>query len=180
MAAHDAFGPPDGNFETLLSRIQSPALRAVAQHWHEARANKMMPSWTDLSTSALSPYERFLWGFAYDREAGVFTGQLAGGRYSKWVDAKYYGGKLKDFHPRASYEEAQQLLTRIVTTPLAGRSSGRLFTVGDLAVTGERIILPMATDGRIADAILGASDYVPPPLLGPFVMAHENCEWYTI
>lgn len=140
----------------------------------------MMPSWTDLSTSALAPYEKFLWGFAYDRETGVFTGQLAGSRYGKWIDANYYGGKLKDFHPRTSYEEAQELLTRIVMTPLAGRSSGRLFTVSDLPVTGERIILPMATDGRTADAILGASDYVPPPLLGPFVMAYENCEWYRI
>lgn len=171
---------PIGNFETFLSRIQSPALRIVAQHWNEARGPKRMPSWADLSLSSLSPDGKRLWGFAYDPKTGDFTGRLAGDRLGKWIGEDFQGGRLADLHAPGNYPEAHQILTRIVTTPLAARTSGRLFTVGDFVVTGERIGLPLAEDGGTGDGILGASDYFPPPLLGPMQLVHENMEWYEI
>jgi hypothetical protein len=63
-------------------------------------------------------------------------------------------------------------MIRIVTTPLAFRSSGRLFTVRDYDVTGERIALPLAEDGKTGDGIFGASEYWPPPLLGLLELVH--------
>lgn len=172
--------PPIGNFESFLSRIQSPALRLVAQHWNEARGVKKMPSWADLSLSTLSPDPKRLWGFAFDPKTGDFTGRLAGGRLGKWVGDDFYGGRLADLHAPVNFGDAQQLLTRLVTVPLAVRSSGRLFTVGSITVTGERIALPMSDNGHTGDGILGASDYLPPPLLGPTELVHENVEWYAI
>ena len=186
--------PARGDFKSLILRIESPALRAVAQHWHEARGNKRMPSWTDLSTSTMSTYFKMLWGLQYDPETGDLTGRLLGDKIGKWVGPDFQGARLQDLfsrstyqepHPtrlysRSMYEEASQILTRIVTTPLAARSSGRLFTVEDFVVTGERIGLPMAADGKTGDGILGASDYVAPPLLGPVKLVHENLEWYEI
>ena len=139
-----------------------------------------MPPWPDLTSPALSPYLKMLWGFQYDREAKQFRGWLAGHKLRKWVDEKFDGGLYQDLAPPKNYEETQQLLTRIVTTPLAARSSGRLFAVKELAVTGERIVLPLAADGKNADAVFGASDYVSPPLLGPPELVHENMEWYRI
>ena len=172
--------PAYGNFETFISHVESPALRTVAQCWHEARGAKRMPSWADLPSCALLPYSKLLWGFAYDPKTGEFTGRLAGNRLSKWVGENFYGGRLEDLHARANYGESQQLLTKTVTTPLAGRSSGRLFSAGGFVVTGERIVLPLAEDGDTGNGILGASDYAPPPLLGPVEMVHENVEWYSI
>ncbi len=171
---------PDDRLGTFLSRIQSPALLDVAQRWNKARGMKRMPSWTDLSLSApLSDTER-TWAFAYDPKTGDLTGILAGRRYGQWVDENFYGGPLKDIHTPDNYEEAQRLLTKLVTTPLAFRSSGRLFMADRHIVTGERIALPVAEDGRTADAILGASDYVPPPTLGSLKLIYENVEWYAI
>jgi hypothetical protein len=170
----------DADFENLLSRIQCPALLVVAQHWNKARGKKRMPSWTDLSSSTPLPDAERTWGFAYDPKTGDLTGILAGRRYGKWVRENFYGGHLKDIHSPANYEEAQRLFTKIVTTPLAFRTSGRLFTVESYIVTGERIVLPLAEDGRTGDGILGASDYWPPPLLGSSKLVYENVEWYGI
>jgi hypothetical protein len=182
------------DFQSLIHRIQSPALRDVAQHWHDARGNNRMPSWTDLSFPTLSPHFKMLWGFQYDPETGDITGRLSGYKIGKWVGPDFQGGRLQDLWPRSAqeatrpsklyshsmYEEAKQMLTKIITTPLAGRSSGRLFKVEDFIVTGERIGLPMAADGKTGDSMLGASDYVAPPLLGPIELIHENIEWYEI
>jgi hypothetical protein len=49
-----------------------------------------------------------------------------------------------------------------------------------LAVTGERIALPLAEDGKTGDAVFGASDFVSPPLLKPAELVYENVEWYKI
>jgi hypothetical protein len=171
---------PDDNFDTLLSRIQSPALLVVAERWNRARGKKRMPSWTDLSFFTPLPDPERTWAFAYDPKTEDLTGILAGKRYGKWVGENFYGGHLKDIHLPANYEEARRLLTKIVTTPLAIRTSGRLFTVDSYIVTGERIALPLAEDGQTGDGILGASDYVPPPLMGSLKLIHENVEWYTI
>ena len=139
-----------------------------------------MPSWTDLSFFSPLPDPERTWAFGYDPKTGDITGILAGRRLGKWVGENFYGGHLKDLHLPANYDEAQRLLTKIATTPLVLRTSGRLFTVDGFTVTGERIALPVAEDGQTGDGILGASDYVPPPLLGTPKLIYENIEWYEI
>jgi len=172
--------PAPGTFKSFLSSIKSPALRAIAEHWQEARGTRRMPSWSAFGSRDLSPHFKLLWGYRYDLETGQFTVHLAGNKLRKWVEPSFCGGRLQDQTTRSIYEDVRQYLTKIVTTPLAGRSSGRLFTVGDFAVPGERIALPIATDGKTGDGIFGASDYVSPPLLGPAELVHENVEWYRI
>jgi hypothetical protein len=139
-----------------------------------------MPSWADLSSPYALPDAERTWAFGYNPKTGDVTGILAGRRFRRWVGENFYGGHLKDIHTPANYEEARRLLTKIATAPLACRTSGRLFSVDSYTVTGERIALPVAEDGQTGDAILGASDYTPPPLLGSFEMLYENVEWYRI
>ena len=172
--------PLKADFETLLSRIQSPALLAVARLWDQARGARRMPGWSDLKSPALSPYSKMLWGYDYDSKTGDFTGSLSGDKLEKWVGEDFRRSPLNHLHSMVNFKETNLYLTRIVTASLAFRSSGRLFTVGDLAVTGERVALPLAGDGKTCDAVFGASDFVSPPLLGPAELVHENVEWYQI
>jgi len=138
-----------------------------------------MPSWDDLPSATLAPHARRLWGFAYDPEAGIFTVRLVGERLKKGASQEFDAGQFEDIRTRANYSEIHQQLTKIITTPLVNRSSGRLFKIGDFTATGERICLPLAKDGKTGDGMLGASDYVPPALLGPVELILENQEWYT-
>ena len=98
----------------------------------------------------------------------------------KWAGTDFPGKRLEDIHSPANYSNTHRLLTEVVTTPLASRSSGRLFKVDSYVVTGERIILPVADNGETASGVLGASDYAPPPLLGTLELILENAEWYAI
>jgi hypothetical protein len=173
-------GAIGGNFETFLSRIESSALRAVAGLWNEARGIKHAPPWNDIPFSLLSPYSNLVWVYAYEPKSGVYTGRFTGQRWGKWAGKDFHGRRLEDIHSPANYSNTHRLLTEVVTTPMACRSSGRLFKSDDFVVTGERIILPLAEDGQTANGVLGASDYVPPPLIGTLELILENAEWYAI
>ena len=171
---------PGSDFESFVSGIESPSLRAVAQHWNQARGGKLMPAWDDLSSAALAPHFKLLWGFKFDRQKGEFTGRLAGTHIREWLGANFWGAKLEDIHPPYALEDARAFLTKVVMTPGAGLCSGRLFTIGGQTVTGERMALPLAQDGVHADGVLGTSDFEYPLASGPVAVIHENIKWCPI
>jgi len=168
------------DFHSFIGKIKSPALRAVAEHWHQARGGRLMPKWTELSSSVLAPHFKLLWGFQYDPKTQQFTGGLTGEQVKQWVGGGFSGARLQDLQPPAIVKEAQQLMSKIVTTPSVLQSSGRLFTVGNYTVTGERIAFPLSAMGTVGDGILGASDYDSPVLSGPIEMIYENLEWCAL
>ena len=168
------------NIQSFINGLKSPALRAIAQHWHQARGGRQMPKWSELSSSVLVPHFKMLWGFQYDPKTQQFTGGLTGEQVKEWVGGGFSGARLLDLQPPAIANEAQQLMTKIVTTPSALRSSGRLFSVGKYTITGERIALPLSAMGTVGDGILGASDYDSPVLSGPIEMIYENLEWCAL
>jgi len=175
---------PAGSANTVgsfIAGIESPALRDLAKHWSEARGGKPMPSWSDLSSSALSPHLKLLWGYHFDRRKSEFTGRLAGTHIKRWLGPNFCNVKLSDIHPPHIVMEAHAFLAKVVTTPGVGLCSGRLFTIGGgHTVTGERLALPLATDGTSADGILGASDYIYPSVSGLVELIHENIRWCAL
>jgi hypothetical protein len=140
----------------------------------------MMPTWGDLSSSALSPYFKLLWGFQYDPQSDEFTGRLAGAHVTEWLGANFWGARLQDIHSPHVVNEVRQFFKNVITLPAAGRCSGRLFTMGDRAITGERIALPLAADGLRGDGILGATDYEYVPVTGAVELIHENEELFPL
>lgn len=172
--------PFTDNFEAFINAVRSPHLRAVAVHWHRVRGVRPLPNWDDLSSSALSPHFDKLWGFQYDATNEDFVGRLAGTHVRDWLGANFWGASLKDIHPPKVFADAHHFLSKVMVTPAAGRCSGKLFTISGKAIMGERIALPLSTDGITGDAILGASDYEYPRELGPVEMIHENMKWYAI
>jgi hypothetical protein len=171
---------PATDLENFVTGIESPALRAVAEHWSDVRGHKLMPAWNDISSSVLAPHFKLLWAFTFDRRKGEFVGRLAGRQVKDWFGTNFSGHKLDDIHPPHVLTEAQVLLTKVVTIPAAGRTSGRLAAVGGHTVIGERIALPLATDGTNADGVLGASDYTSPVPPAACELIFENIVWCPI
>jgi len=170
---------PSG-LEQLFAALASPALRAIAEHWNQVRGDRQMPTWADLSSSALLPHFKLLWGFHHNPAANEYTGLIAGGHVSEWLGANFWGARLQDIHPPHVVTEARRFFDHILTAPAAGRCSGRLFTMGGTPVTGERIALPLAPDGTHPGGILGATDYAYVPVSGAVELIHENVEWFAI
>ena len=167
-------------FPGFRDRIASPALQAIADHWQQARADKPMPAWSDLSPSAMSEQLKRLWAFKFDRAAGEFTARLAGTRTMARFGKSFRGTPLKDLHPPRVFEQAQSHMIRIVSEPALVRGTGKLFKIGDHTIEGERIVLPLASDGVHGDGVLGAADYKHFPGPGSIELIYDQLEWFSV
>jgi hypothetical protein len=169
------------NLDAFIASIESPGLLAIARHWQAARAGKRVAAWSKLSPSAIAPYLTLLWSFRYDRQSGEFAGRLAGNRIMVASGHSFRGTTLKDLHSPEICERSHAEFTRLVTTPALYHCRGPLFRAGGKITEGERIVMPLAEDGEHADGLLGASEYVVPPVTGcAFELISENAEWYPI
>jgi hypothetical protein len=169
----------DTSFGLFRRRIVSPALRAIADHWLAAKGDKRLPSWSDLSPSAMAPHFTKIWSFKYDRVADEFYARLAGNRIMVGFGQSFRGTPLKDLHRPDIYEKCHANQKRLVTEPAVYRGTGQLFKAGDQIVSGERVALPLASDGYHGDGTLGAAEY-DYKVLGPLQieLIHDREEWY--
>jgi hypothetical protein len=167
-------------FSRFRNRIVSPALRAIADHWQQVRADKAMPAWSDLSPTHLGPHLKLLWSFRYDQDTKDFTARLAGDRVMRCFGQSFRGTPLKDLHPPHVYQEARANMARVVSEPAFAHCSGNLFKIGIQFIEGERIMFPLASDGQTGDSVLGASDFKYRPASGEVELLHDRVEWFPL
>jgi hypothetical protein len=145
--------------QELLEAITSPSLKAVAKHWLNARAGKLMPSWNDLSPKAIARQLPLVWSLKYDPATQEFTGRLAGDRIARLIGKNFRGLPLEQAQTPAAFGAMQPLLGRVVTEPVIYLGNGNIFRHENAFLAGERLLLPLATNGTNADGLLGATEY---------------------
>jgi hypothetical protein len=169
------------SFHAFARAITSPTLQEIARHWSASRAEPdALPAWESLNLDGLGTQISLVWVYRYDAATGRFTGRLAGERITKGLGKNLRGLPLDDAHSAQDYLWVHRYLTRVVTQAMGYRSAGKLFKQAGRFVEGERIALPLASDGMQADGVLGASDYRHPHLEGPFEIITENEVWESV
>src|SRR3954465_15671950 len=113
MPAMDARAS-DFGFAAFRSRITSPALLAIADHWQEARGDALMPSWSQIRPSSIAPHLTQVWSFRYDRDADEFTARLAGNRIMAGFSKSFRGTPLKELHPAGTLDSIHAVMRRLV------------------------------------------------------------------
>jgi len=168
------------SFTAFVQAIESPVLREVRQYWDRARGGKPLPAWEHLKLGALGAPISLIWVYRFDAATGRFTGRLAGDRITKGFGKNLRGLPLDDAYCAKDYLWVHRYLTRVVKEAMGYRSAGRLFRQAGRFVEGERIALPLASNGHVGDGVLGASDYRQPHLEGPFEILTENEVWQRL
>lgn len=170
------------DFSEFCQSIGSPALRAVALHWNEARGPKKMPSWQDLRPKAIAPYLPMVWSYKFDPVSGDFVGRLAGNRIAQAYGKSFRGLKLSQAHPSADrYASTHALFLRVISEPAIFRGSGRIFQLKGKFETGERIMLPLSGNGLVGDGIFGATETGQMLVIHqPVEAVHDIGEWFSL
>lgn len=171
------------NFEALHSAIESPSLQAVAAHWQAARNGTEMPSWQGLRPSRIAQHLSIVWAYRFDRISRQFIGRLAGDRISECFGKNFRGAKLQDIHPPHGFAISHAAMSKVALTPAIYLNRGPLFEYMGRVVTGERIMLPLASDGHTCDGVLGASQYPRLAFVGkdaPVDVISDNEVWTAL
>jgi len=147
------------DFRLFRQMIRSKELQAVADHWQEARKDRLMPAWRDLRPAAMRKQLQIVWSYAYDPATAEFTGRLAGDKITQIFQKNFKGLSIAEAHPPEAVGWVYDLLKRVVTEPALYHYEGQVFRQLDRHGLGERIILPLSSDGTVADGLIGATEY---------------------
>lgn len=147
------------SYERFRASMSDAALIAVAEHWNDARSGRMMPGWRDIDPAAIKEHLQIVWAWRWDAEIGTFIGRLAGEGIIATLGKNTRGKRMDEvLHPDAR-EVVLARCKRVIGDPAIMRSHGKVYVTTGRDGWGERIVLPLAADGRNGDGVLGATVY---------------------
>lgn len=155
-------GKSQCSFESLTASIRSPNVRAIADHWFTAKGSQLMLSWKQLQPARIKKQLPLIWALRYDPLTGQFIGRLAGQEIHRIIGKSIAGLSLCEIFPSEAVPSFSELLTRVVEGPRIYHCIGRIYELVGRYGPGERLVMPLATDGVTADGVLGISQYYYP------------------
>ena len=141
----------------LQTIINSPRLKRILEHWHDARGNRLIPTWQDIRPARIKAELPIVWSYRYDAIQDEFLGGIAGDAIQRLLGGPIKNARFRKVHAADPhfFIRAKQVLSR----PAIFLGRGLLFRQRSRQCYGERLIMPFAgVDGR-AGGIFGATDY---------------------
>ena len=142
-----------------------------------------MPAWQDLRPQAMAAHLSIVWSYRYDRVSRSFTGRLAGDKIARLFGKNFRGIPLhRGARARSDRDHPCGPEPRRPRAGALHRGWGKVLKQLDQFGIGERIMLPLGSDGMNADEVLGATDYRLPQLVpGIPVQSISECEqWFSL
>ena len=147
------------SYDRFLAAIKDPDLIAVAAHWNTARGDRAMPAWSDIDAVALRRALPFIWAWRYDGARKTFIGRLAGEEVVAVVGGNVRNRAIEDCFSPAALPVIRGRLEAVLAGPSFMHGTGTVYVRHGYTGSGERIILPLASDGIHADGVIGATLY---------------------
>ena len=141
----------------MLPEIKTPRLRALLEHYLEVRGDRRMPSRRDIDAARLGPVLAIIWVSEYEPAAGTFRYRLAGEKVNEIWGAPVAGRLLSEFSPPERFAATNETHLKVLRDEAALIASGAVFRCNDRIGLGERLILPLSSDGVTADGLIGAT-----------------------
>jgi hypothetical protein len=134
-------------------------LIAVAEHWHAARSQRLMPAWGHIDPAAIKQHLPMVWSWRWDPALETFVGRLAGEEVIAVLGKNTRGKRLDECFSPAVVEVVLERYKRVMEEPAFMHGEGKVYVLAGGEGWGERIVMPLAADGRHGDGLLGATFY---------------------
>jgi len=141
----------------MLAGIRTERLRMLLEHYLEVRGDRRMPSRRDIEPLRLGPVLPFIWVSDYEAAAGTFRYRLAGEQEKELWGQPVSGRLLSEFSPPERFSATNETFLKVLREEAALIAHGAVFRCSGRIGLGERLILPLASDGVIADGLIGAT-----------------------
>jgi len=143
----------------LAASIQAPALKAVNAHWLDARGGRLLPAWRDSDAAAIGRHLPMVWAWRYDFDRQTFIGRLAGEEILAVLGKEIRGRPLEQCFPANAAAAVLERYRAVIGGPQIMRSIGHVHMKTGRHGIGERLVLPLGTDGVTGDGVLGVTEY---------------------
>ena len=145
----------------MLPVIKTSRLRMLLEHYLDVRGERRMPSRRDIDPTCLGPVLPIIWISDYEPAAGTFRYRLAGEKVAELWGAPVAGRLLSEFSPPERFAATNETHQKVLRDEAALIASGAVFRCSGRVGLGERLILPLASDGVAADGLIGATHREP-------------------
>jgi hypothetical protein len=147
------------SYDRFCASITDPALVAVAEHWRAARSGRCMPAWRDIDPASIRKQLPIVWSWRWDAALATFIGRLAGEEIIAVLGTNTHGKRLDEVFRPDACAAVELRYRRVMEEPALMHSRGKVFLMSGGVGEGERIVLPLATDGVQGDGVIGATVY---------------------
>ena len=153
--------------QSLMTSLGDSRLQQLFAHWDTVRGTRIMPARRDIDPIMIPQVLSIIFVCDYERATGRLRYRLAG----EDIGRRYRGGLPGRYQDELyALQEREPYLARIkeiMETPAIFQAQGGVYVADARRGNGERLMLPLAADGRTADALIGATvygiDYLTPP-----------------
>jgi hypothetical protein len=142
-----------------LSEFRDRRIRDLAAYWLARRGANPVPGRRDIDPVDIPWALPFIWLCDYLPEERDFRYRLAGEAIYEAHGRNVGGHRLRDVVPPDAHSIVRDRYVAVVEGPAIAHSVGAIYLNIDRPVTGERIILPLSSDGGRVDMILGLTVY---------------------
>lgn len=138
--------------------VRDPRLRTLCSNWLALRGPRRMPSRVDLDPTGIPAVLPYVW--LYDFEPpDRFRCRLIGEEVKRLYTPSPRGRYIDEIFPADHAIEVTARFQRIVQRCQAMHTHGWCKVAEDQQVHGERVTLPLSSDGVRPDALVGATIY---------------------
>ncbi len=141
----------------MIRAIKNPPLRQLLDHYLSVLGDRRMPARRDIDPLHLGPVLPIIWVSAYEPAAGTFRYRLAGEQVNEIWGMSVAGRLLSDFVAPDRFQETNAAFLRVMREQVALLASGPVYRCTDRIALGERLVLPLSSDGITADGLIGAA-----------------------
>ncbi len=147
------------SFDRFLAAITAPTLITVARHWQAVRSDRLMPAWSDIDAVQLRHALPIIWAWRYDAGRKTFMGRLAGEEVVAVLGGNVRNRPIEECFSATAVPVIRARLEQVMAGPCFMHGAGTVYVRHGYTGSGERICLPLASDGIHADGVLGATLY---------------------
>ncbi len=116
-----------------------------------------MPSRHDIDALRLGPVLPFIWLSDFEPTHNTFRYRLAGEEVNAVFGTRITGLLLSDMVKGERFTTVNNVFLRVINEGLALHAEGPVYRCTDRMTLGERLVLPLSSDGEVADGLVGVT-----------------------
>ena len=135
--------------------FRESVLREILDYWHKRRGARPMPARSDIEVTELPSLLPYIFIIDVLENPRDFRFRLAGTHFREAVGEEVTGKRLAEVFPPEFGAEVRQIWGSVVDDQRPVRGTGDLWVPGREYVKWEGVAMPLSTDGRTVNMLLG-------------------------